>query len=267
MAALRLGPTIAVVVLAGLFVVASASADGDPASDVLPIADVYTPYPAPSNARDLSAAVRKVYASGHRIKVAVIATRRDLGSIPSLFGKSGGYAAFLGQEIAPFYSGPLLIVMPSGYGIYDAHHTTAPEKKVLARLKPGGKSATDLVSAAASAVQSLAAAKALDSPDTQPPTIYPSFATVEPGKSAKLSFHVLDNSEHASEVVTVYSGKQKLAVLHSQMGAATYETALSVNWNVPSNVPAKGLKFCVVGTDPSGNTTPTPACTPLAVKH
>ena len=263
---MRLRTIVAAALLVGLLPVATARADGDPASDVLPIADVYTSYPAPSNAGDLNAAVQKVYASGHRIKVAVIATRRDLGSIPSLFGKATAYASFLGQELGPFYSGPLLIVMPSGYGIYDAHHTTAPEQKVLAKLKPGGTSASDLVSAAASAVQSLAAANALDSPDTQPPSIYPQFATVHPGKPAKLVFHVLDNSEHASEVVTVYAGKKTLAVLHSPMGAATYETPLSVNWNVPTNVPTKGLKFCVVGTDPSGNTTPTPACTPLAVK-
>ena len=267
MQALRRGLTVVVVVLAGLLPAASANADGDPASDVLPVADVYTPYPAPGNAGDLAAAVKKVYDAGHRIKVAVIATRRDLGSIPSLFGKPSAYASFLGQELEPFYSGPLLIVMPSGYGIYDAHHTTAPERAVLARLKPGGTSASDLVAAAAAAVAKLAAAHALDSPDTQPPSIYPSYATVHPGTSAKLSFHVLDNSEHASEVVTVYAGKKVLAVLHAPMGPAVYQTALSVSWNVPSDVPAKGLRFCVVGTDPSGNTTPTPACTPMAVKR
>src|SRR5579862_9377019 len=101
MEAVRRGLTVAAVLLAGLLPVAGANADGDPASDVLPIADVYTSYPAPSNASDLDAAVKKVYASGHRIKVAVIATRRDLGSIPSLFGKAKEYASFLGQEISP----------------------------------------------------------------------------------------------------------------------------------------------------------------------
>jgi hypothetical protein len=90
---------------------------------------------------------------------------------------------------------------------------------------------------------------------------------VHPGQTAKLTFHALDNSERASEVVTVYAGKKVLAVLRSPMDTATYEKAHSVSWKVPSNVPSKGVKFCVVGTDPTGNVTSPPACTPLVVKR
>jgi len=262
----RRGLIVVAALLIGLMPAAAAYADGDPASDVLPIADEFMPYPPPKDAKELVESVKKVFAAGHRVKVAVIATRVDLGSVPSLFGKPTQYATFLGEEIGSFYSGPLLVVMPAGYGIYDENHSTAAEKAVLAKLKIGGRSAASLVSSAAAAVDSLAAAGALDSPDKQPPSVYPAYATVHPGKTATLSYHVLENSERASSVVTVYAGKKLLAVLHSPMAAVTYQVAVTVSWNVPSNVPKHGLRFCVVATDPSGNTTPAPACTPIAVK-
>lgn len=242
-----------------------ANADGDPASDVLPIADEYTPYPPPKDADELVKIVQKVFASGHRVKVAVIATRVDLGADPELFGKASEYADFLGQEIGSFYSGPLLVVMPSGYGIYDEGHSTAAEKAVLAKLRVEGSSASALVSDATDAVEKLAAAGALDSPDTQAPSVFPSYATVHPGKTATLTYHVLENSEHASSVVTVYARTKVLAVLHSPMQMVTYEAPVTVTWNVPPNVPKKGLRYCVVATDPSGNRTKPPACTPIAV--
>jgi len=261
----RRGLIVVAALLVGLAPAAAALADGDPASDVLPIADEFMPYPAPKDAHELVASVQKVFASDHRVKVAVIATRLDLGSVPSLFRKPSQYAAFLGQEIGAFYSGPLLVVMPNGYGIYDEGHSTAAEKAVLAKLKIGGSSASALVASAAAAVDSLAAAGALDSPDKQAPSVYPSYATVHPGRTATLTYHVLENSERASSVVTVYAGKKKLAVIHSPMATVTYQNAVTVTWQVPANVPKHGLRFCVVATDGSGNTTPAPACTPIAV--
>src|SRR6266436_5695014 len=110
-------------------------ADGDPASDVLPVQNTFTPYPPPVGAQALAASVQKVYESGHRVKVAVIATRQDLGSIPSLFGKANAYARFLGTELGAFYAGPLLIVMPSGFGIYDDRRSTTRAAAVLEKLK------------------------------------------------------------------------------------------------------------------------------------
>src|SRR5262245_7931291 len=69
-------------VLALALVLAAASAtvahaDGDPASDVLPLNSVYFPLTAPSaDAQStLKNAVDGVYASGQRVKVAVIATK------------------------------------------------------------------------------------------------------------------------------------------------------------------------------------------------
>jgi hypothetical protein len=261
---MRRGLGVLAIALAA-FVPATALADGDPASDVLPVQNTFTPYPPPANAKDLAATVQKVFESGHRLRVAVIATRRDLGSIPSLFGKANAYARFLGTEIGSFYAGPLLIVMPSGFGIYDGRRSTAPESRVLAKLKVGGSSATALVDSAIAAVNALAAAGVLDSPDTLPPNSYPLQATVHPGKPASLTYHVLEDSERSSEVVTVYAGAKVLAVLRKPLHFADYNTAQSVRWNVPANVPRKGLRFCVVATDPSGNRQQAPGCSPITV--
>jgi hypothetical protein len=243
----------------------AALADGDPASDVLPVQNTFTPYPPPPNATTLAASVQKVFQSGHRLRVAVVATRRDLGSIPSLFGKANAYARFLGTEIGAFYAGPLLIVMPSGFGIYDGRRSTAPEAAVLAKLKVDGSSASALVDSATSAVDALAAAGALNSPDILPPSSYPLQPTVHPGKPVKLTYHVLEDSERSREVVTVYDGAKVLAVLHAPLHFADYNTPQSVRWNVPVDVPRKGLKFCIVATDASGNRQRTPACSPITV--
>jgi hypothetical protein len=263
----RMRGTFAVVTaaLCALVPIAAARADGDPASDILPVQNTSTPYPPPADAPALAASVEKVFQSGHRVKVAVIATRRDLGSIPSLFGKANAYARFLATEIGVFYAGPLLIVMPSGFGIYDGRRSTTPETKVLAKIKIDSSSASALVASATTAVDALAAAGVLNSPDTLPPNSYPLEPIGHPGKPARLVFHVLEDSEHSSAVVTVYEGTKVLAVLHSAMQFADYNTARSVTWNVPSDVARKGLKFCIVTTDSSGNRQKQPACSPITV--
>ncbi len=88
--------------LAALAAAGTATADGDPASDFLIQQDVFLPYPPPSPAAEhaLDAAVRSVSAKGDRVKVAVIASRQDLGAVPSLFGHPQQYASFLAAEIA-----------------------------------------------------------------------------------------------------------------------------------------------------------------------
>ena len=67
----------------------SAFADIDPASDVLPLQDVFLPYN-PEVCTQLSTALRKLTArsrkAGYPLKVAVIASKRDLGGASTLFG-------------------------------------------------------------------------------------------------------------------------------------------------------------------------------------
>jgi hypothetical protein len=142
-------------VLVAAATAADARADGDPASDMLVVQNVFLPYEATSRtaAAGLAKEVASAYAAGDRVKVALVATRVDLGAIPSLFGKPSQYATFLGRELAGFYVGPLLIVMPSGYGIYDGGRSTAAQQGVLARLAlPGSAKPDSLAAAAANAV-------------------------------------------------------------------------------------------------------------------
>ena len=108
-------------------------------------------------------------------------------------------------------------------------------------------------------------ASVLDSPDTLPPNSYVLEPTVHPGKPALLTFHVLEDSEHSSAVVTVYAGAKVLAVLHSPMQLADYNATRSVRWNVRADVPRKELRFCIVATDSTGNHQQQPACGPITV--
>jgi hypothetical protein len=128
-----------VLVLAALTAPA-ARADGDPASDYLVAQNVFVGVELPH--RDaiavLNAAVAAVYAHGDRIRVAVVATPADLGSIPSLFRRPIEYARFLGTELRGYYIGPLLVVMPGGFGIYDGGRSVAAEAAVLARRPSAG---------------------------------------------------------------------------------------------------------------------------------
>jgi hypothetical protein len=121
-----------VVLLAGL--VAVAYADIDPASDVLPLQNVFFPYK-PKVCTELSNALRKVTddgkKNGYPVKVAVIGSKSDLGGAAYLFGKPQDYAQFLAQELVTYSpdfgttygTQPLLIVMPSGFGIINGGKT------------------------------------------------------------------------------------------------------------------------------------------------
>ncbi len=98
---------------------ATAQADGDPASDVLLLQDVYLPYapgiptPLGKTITDLLKTTRK---AGFPLKVAIIADPKDLGAVPQFFGKPQSYAPFLESEIAFNTKKPLLTVMSTGYG-------------------------------------------------------------------------------------------------------------------------------------------------------
>src|SRR3954447_18224809 len=104
---------------AALALPAAARADGDPASDVLLLQESFLPYspkvPKPV-ADGLGATLKQSRAAGYPLKVAIIATPQDLGSVPQYFGKPQPYASFLEREIAFDKPEPLLVVMPAGYG-------------------------------------------------------------------------------------------------------------------------------------------------------
>jgi hypothetical protein len=231
--------------------------DGDPASDTLLFQDISLPYPPPTSGASnaLARAVEAVYEKLQRIKVAVIATPTDLGSVPSLFGRADDYARFLGQEIKIAYSGPLLVAMSSGFGIYDAGHDTGAETAVLNQLTPAGASTEDLVRSATDAVEQLEQAKALASPDTQPP--YASagpLASIRRGRPTALAYTVLDNSGWSSVVVRVLGPHQHtLATFRIPLRRIHVSQHQTVKWSVPATLARTTIKVCVSARDPSGN--------------
>ena len=252
--------------LAALTTASLARADGDPASDVLPTYSVYFPINPPSQdaQASLTSAVDAVYSSGNRVKVAVIATVADLGAIPSLMNKPDEYAKFLGQELQGFYIGPLLIVMPKGFGVYDGGRSVSAEHGVLNGMTVNGSSVDDMVRSAVSAVQRLASAGALKSADIKPPWVYPQQVTIHPGKSAVFPFRVLDDSNRADVSVAVLVGAKTIASLRSPLAPTDYPKARTVTWRVPTTIARKGVKICMTAADAAGNRS-TPTCMPLKV--
>jgi len=254
----------AVAALGALAAAPPSRADGDPASDYLITQNIFLSYQSPSAGATaaLEAAVGAVYAGGNRIKVALIYDTQDLGAVPSLFGHPAAYAQFVGIEIGFWYKGPLLVVMPSGFGIYDGGASIAAAEQILESIPLAAASPDDLALAATTALNALEAAGALASPDVNPPlvTADPAFATQ--GRSATLRFSVYDDSGSCSAVVRVYEEDTLLATLSSAMGFAIGTRAVSVQWPVPRKLRSRQLRFCVVATDRSGNHSQ-PACAPF----
>jgi cytochrome oxidase Cu insertion factor (SCO1/SenC/PrrC family) len=140
---------------------ASALADGDPASDFLLEDQVFLPaqstQPATAAQRGLVSAVRAANEKGFQIRVAVIASSYDLGSVTQLWQKPQTYARFLGIELSLAYKGRLLVVMPNGFGFNWPGHPGAASEHALSQVPiPPGEAAE--MDAATAAVRHLAAA-------------------------------------------------------------------------------------------------------------
>jgi hypothetical protein len=165
---------------AGCLLVASlaapraARADGDPASDVLASQPLFLPSDGGFSQSDevqLSALLAAARRSGYPIRLALIATRADLGSVTALWSMPRSYAQFLGQELSLVYHGTLLVVMPDGFGVVRvggpaggggtaaaAGNGAAPAGGGGAASLPRPAEGTPMVAAAISAVRDLAAA-------------------------------------------------------------------------------------------------------------
>lgn len=133
-------------------------ADGDPASDVLATQPLFLPQDAGLALRQqeqLADLLREASHGGFQIRVALIASPADLGSIPELWRQPATYARYLGQELELVYSGPLLVVMPNGYSVYRAGGARPAERAAIAELPAPGAA---LGLAAIGAVRRIAAA-------------------------------------------------------------------------------------------------------------
>jgi hypothetical protein len=113
-----------------------ALADGDPASDVLASQSLFVPADGgfrQSEAAQLSGLLAAAQHAGVPIRVALISTPADLGSVGALWRKPQPYAQFLGQELSQVFRGTVVVVMPNGVGTYV---TTKPGRDVVAVNAP-----------------------------------------------------------------------------------------------------------------------------------
>ena len=158
---------------------ALARADGDPASDVLATQSLFLPADAGvtfAHENQLNGVLTSAASSGLPMRVAIIASKADLGSVTALWRQPQTYAQFLGEELSLLYHGTLLVVMPDGFGLYGPAHAVAAGHSALAGLHPAAGGPV-LGTAALSAVQRVAAAAGH-------PVTVPTAATVAPGSNS-----------------------------------------------------------------------------------
>lgn len=132
-----------------------ARADGDPASDVLYSQSVFVPSDVQASASDrsrLDGLVAAAGSAGLPVKVAVVGSSYDLGSVTELWRKPRLYARFLGTELAFVYRGRLVVVMPDGVAVSRDGKLAPSDQVLLSRLSSG----PSLVATAADAVETLA---------------------------------------------------------------------------------------------------------------
>jgi hypothetical protein len=135
---------------------AAASADGDPASDVLLEQDVFFPYDPPTSngvARALLELTRRTRKAGWPVKVAIVATPDDLGAVASLFHFQDRYAGLLAKELGD--DPRLLVVSPSGFSSRNLGDSV---DRTLRGLEPAGEGGDPLARQALRAVSRLAKA-------------------------------------------------------------------------------------------------------------
>jgi hypothetical protein len=156
------GVTVIASILASLasFGAPAALADGDPASDVLVNMTFFNPIDSGISFATIDR-LQQVLAesdkAGFHIRVAMINSPADLGTVTALWDKPARYAQYLSYELSTLYQGQILVVMPNGFGLYGpAHGKYAVTKAELGvhALSPGA--GAGLAAAALSAVPLLA---------------------------------------------------------------------------------------------------------------
>jgi hypothetical protein len=153
--------------IACLLAAPAALADGDPASDYLLSTTAFVPPDANvsnADAAQLRAVLEAAKARRFEIRVALIATRYDMGSVGALFRRPRQYARFLGQELFFVYKGRLLVVMPNGYGVSRGGKAVPSAQRIASRLPAPGTDGHALATGATAAVRELAAAAGVNVP-------------------------------------------------------------------------------------------------------
>jgi len=178
---------LALVLFAALAAVPLARADGDPASDYLLTRATFVPPDlgiSTGDATRLATTVALARSGGYAIRVALIGSAYDLGSVTALDQKPKLYARFLSEELTLIYHGRLLVVMTNGFGVARSGKALPGSQRVVDRLPPAGSGGARLVRAGIDGVRALAAAAGVRVPD-------PPAASVKGGGSGSLVWGLL----------------------------------------------------------------------------
>jgi hypothetical protein len=146
--------------LAALAAAPLARADGDPASDWLLSQSMFVPQDdsVPANySNQLQSVLRDAKARGYEIRVALIGSRYDLGSVYERWKQPKPYARFLGTELSFVYKGNLLVVMPNGLAVTRGGKPLPDDQAIVDRIPAPGSDGAALATAATNAVVKLAA--------------------------------------------------------------------------------------------------------------
>ena len=147
---------------AGTFA-ATALADGDPAADILLDTTVFVPQDAKVPKQDqaaLLALTKRARAAGAPVRVAIISSRYDLGTVTALFAKPQQYADYLSKELELGYPGRVVVVMPQGVGVHWPGHGLDFPGAVEARAVKPAAGGAGLAAAGSAATQTLMQAAA-----------------------------------------------------------------------------------------------------------
>lgn len=180
----------AVIAVTACLAPALARADGDPASDVLVSQDTFLPWDAGVPAKqqaELGEVLQAAARSGFQIRVAVIASASDMGSITALWHQPQSYAQFLGEELSLVYDGRVLVVMPNGFGLYRPGPSPGAAAAALAQTRAATIGA-GIGTATIDAVRRLAAADGHPLPLPSAPA--PSTPSADSNSSDTLSWIV-----------------------------------------------------------------------------
>lgn len=92
---------------------------------------------APSQTAQLRGLLAEARRAGVPIRVAVIATQADLGSVTELWRQPQNYARFLAAELGQVYRGTLVVAMPAGFGIANVGGAAPGGGQVGVSARPG----------------------------------------------------------------------------------------------------------------------------------
>jgi hypothetical protein len=176
---------LAVLAAVALQPAAPARADGDPCSDYLLVGSLCPPNnPRPSQPQidRTQKTIDAAKKAGYEIRVAVIGSTTDLGSVPVFFGRPQPYAKFLDAELQSAWTGKLLVVMAAGFGVREHTKPYLGGVKALKGLPPPANGTPDALMAAATvAVRKLAASEGVKVP------VIPLAATTPPSNNGSSS--------------------------------------------------------------------------------